>query len=115
MRLGIAEDVNVYSYSSCQQAVQMPAGIAQADLTFYYYPLMDPTGDDLIYFCVLEASNDIVLQCHIWTELESGWHRGAFNMLAYAGLHIKVHFGVRNDGVGRRSALWLDDVELWVR
>jgi hypothetical protein len=37
------------------------------------------------------------------------------DMRGYAGQQIKVHFGVRNDGLDGISAIYLDDVELWVR
>lgn len=115
MRLGIASGDNIYSYSSVQQAVQIPAGVTQADLTFYYFPLMASPDVDLIYFCILEARNDMVLQCNIWTELNQSWKLGAFSLLSYAGQRVKVHFGVKNDGLGGISALYLGDVELYVR
>jgi len=113
IRLGLVGDVNIYSYSSVQQAVEIPATISEANLSFHYLPVMVP--GDLIYFCVLEGGDDSILQCTIWTELSPTWHEGLESLLAFAGSTVKVHFGVKNDGDGGMSAIYLDDVELWVR
>lgn len=114
MLLGIVSGDNIYSFSSCQQAIVLPGGLAQADLSFYYSTPMGMAGDDVMYFCVLQASNDAVLQCHYWTEPSVTWQRRTFNLLGYAGQHIKVHFGIKNNGSGALSSMYLDDVELWV-
>jgi PKD repeat protein len=115
MRLGITSGDNVYSYSSCQQPVAIPAGLEQADLSFYYFPMMDAPGGDWLYFCVLDANTDVSLQCHTWGVVNGSWQQHTFSLLSYAGLQVKVHFGVRNDGTGGLSSVYLDDVELWVQ
>jgi hypothetical protein len=115
MRLGITSGDNVYSYSSCQQAVEIPSGVAQADLSFYYFPMMDAPGGDWLYFCILDANTDVALQCHTWIVVNGSWQQNTFSLLSYAGLQVKVHFGVRNDGTGGLSSVYLDDVELWVQ
>ena len=114
MRLGIDTGENVYSYSSVQQTVEMPSGLSGADLSFYYYPLGAWQDEDRIYFCVLRASDDEILECTFWTEPDEAWHYRTRSLLEYAGQRVKVHFGVRNDGVGGISAVYLDDVELGV-
>lgn len=115
MRLGLANAENVFSYSSCQQAVEIPPGAAEAELSFHYLPLMALAGEDRIYFCVLDADTDLALYCDIWSNPNPTWQRGTYNLVGYAGMRIKVHFGVRNDGTGAVSTMYLDDVELWVR
>jgi len=114
MRLGIASGSNIYAYSSVQQAVEIPGGVTQAALSFFYFPVTAWPDADRIYFCVLRASDDEILQSTIWTEYEQAWHSGSFDLRAYAGQRIKVHFGVKNDGLGITTAVYLDDVELWV-
>ncbi len=115
MRLGISLGPGVYSYSSVQQAVHIPGTATEAQLSFYYFPIGTPGVDDTIYFCVLRASDSEILECNFWTNYEQAWHPGTFDLLQYAGQDVKVHFGVRNDGVGEILSVYLDDVELWVQ
>jgi len=115
MRLGIPAGGNLYSYSSAQQAVEIPASATEATLTFYYWPVTAWPDMDRIYFCVLRASDDVALQTTVWTDYEQAWHQRSFDLRAYAGQRIKVHFGVKNDGEDWITSVYLDDVELWVR
>jgi PKD repeat protein len=115
MRLGITSGDNIYSWSSCQQAIQMPTGLRQADLSFYYFPVMDTPGGDWFYFCVLDANTEITLQCDSWVAPNESWQQRSVSLLSYAGLRIKIHFTVKNDGIGGLSSVYLDDVELRVQ
>jgi hypothetical protein len=115
MRLGVDAGPNIYSYSSAQQTVHMPGGLTEAQLSFYYFPLCAEGPDDSIYFCVLRASDDSILECTFWMDYNQAWNLRTFDLLEYAGQAIKVHFGVRNDGLDGLTAVYLDDVELRVR
>jgi hypothetical protein len=114
MRLGITSGDNIYSWSSCQQAIQMPTGLKQAELSFYYRPMIDTPGDWL-YLCILDANSEITLQCESWVAPNGSWQQRTFSLVNYAGMRIKIHFTVKNDGKGSTSSAYLDDVELWVR
>jgi hypothetical protein len=115
MRLGIPAGGNLYSYSSAQQAVEIPASATEATLTFNYWPVTAWPDADRIYFCVLRASDDVALQTTVWTDYEQAWRQRNVDLRAYAGQRIKVHFGVKNDGENWITSVYLDDVELWVR
>jgi len=115
MRLGLAPGANLYSYSSVQQTVEMPSDLTEAELSFYYFPLMVAGGGDNIYFCVLRAADNQILECHFWADTDQDWTRRTFNLARYAGQRIKVHFGVKNDRLDGTASLYLDDVELHVR
>ena len=115
MRLGIESGANLFSYSSVQQTVLIPSGAVQADLSCYYYPVVAPADGDRIYFCVLRASDDYLLGQSVWMDYNPTWHQRVFDLRAYAGQSIKVHFGVKNDGLDGVTAVWLDDVTLTVR
>lgn len=104
----------MYSYSSAQQAVQIPSGATKAELTFYYFPVNGWSDGDRIYFCVLRASDNVILDATVWMDHNQAWNRRIFDLRAYAGQRIKVHFGVKNDGLDGITAVYLDDVELWV-
>ncbi len=114
MRLGIDTGQNVYSFSSVQQTVTIPAGVSQAELSFYYFPLGAQTDGDRIYFVVLRASDSTVLQSVFWTEAQQAWHMRTFDLLDYAGQMVTLRFGVKNDGLDGVTAVYVDDVELWV-
>ena len=114
MRLGIDTGYNVYSFSSVQQTVTLPAGTTQAELSFYYFPVSPQADGDRIYFSVLRASDDGLLQNTYWADANQVWNWRTFDLLAYAGQRIKLRFGVRNDGLDGVMVVYLDDVELRV-
>jgi hypothetical protein len=115
MRMGQAPGGELYSYSSVQQTVTIPAGTVHAELSFWYFAVMSRGGDeDRLYLCVL-AEDDHILACDYWTDLNQAWTLRTYDLAPYAGQTIKVHFGVRNDGLDGISAMYVDDVELWVR
>ena len=114
IRLGIDTSHNIFSYSSAQETVDIPTTLSVAELSFHYYPLGAWQDDDRVYFCVLRASDDEILECIFWTGPSEAWHYRTRSLLEYTGQRVKVHFGVRNDGVGGISTVYLDDVELWV-
>jgi hypothetical protein len=114
MRLGIDTGHNVFSFSSVQQTVTIPAGAIEAELSFYYFPVGAQTDDDRIYFFVLRASDDAWLQSVFWTETHQAWNLRTFDLLSYAGQPVKLRFGVKNDGFVGTLAVYVDDVELRV-
>ena len=111
IRLGIPPDgVNTYSYSSVEQQVTIPAGIASATLSYWYRPLSDDAGTDYSYVLLRDAAGR-------WHALRSvrgsaGWQRSTHDLTAYAGQTITLRFGVYNDGRGGVSALYVDDASL---
>ena len=111
IRLGIPPDgVNTYSYSSVEQQVTIPAGIASATLSYWYRPLSDDAGTDYSYVLLRDAAGR-------WHALRSvrgsaGWQRSTHDLSAYAGQTITLRFGVYNDGRGGVSALYVDDASL---
>ena len=48
------------------------------------------------------------------TKGDDQWTFHQFDLMAYAGQTIKLHFGVYNDGWGRVTGMYLDDVSLEV-
>jgi len=116
MRLGIVNPAEQrLAYSSVQQTVTIPAGITQATLTFFYYPVSTQVDADRIYFVVLRDFDDIHLEQTVWMDYTSAWQQRTFNLLPYAGRTIRVHLGVKNDGLDGVTAVYLDDVTLTVR
>jgi hypothetical protein len=114
MRLGIDTGHNAYSFSSVQQQVTIPAGVSEAELSFYYFPVGAQTDNDRIYFVVLRASDSQTLRSFFWTEPNQAWNLRTFDLLDYAGQPVLLRFGVKNDGLDGTTAVYLDDVALQV-
>jgi TolB protein len=142
VRAGIDGTADVYSYSSANQYVTIPAGAASATLSFWWYPISaegplaaaaaaadepdlailaqalagnapaEVTAGDRQYVLVLDTSGRI-LKSLLWTRSNARtWQRATFDLAAYRGRTIRLAFGAYNDGNGSRTALYTDDVSL---
>ena len=114
MRLGIDTGANLFSYSSVQQTVEIPNGVTAATLSCYYWPVSTRADGDRIYMIVLRASDKAVLQSTFWTDQHQAWTYRTFDMRPFIGQRVIVRFGVKNDGLGGVTAVYVDDVELQV-
>ncbi len=111
LRLGATEGTDVFSYSSAEQSVSIPADVAAARLSFWIYPVSSDEADDLQYVLVLDENGDF--QQLMWELTNaSGWQRREVSLDAYRGQRVTVRFGVKNDGDGARTAMYVDDVSL---
>jgi hypothetical protein len=142
IRTGIESGADVYSYSSGYQQVTIPANTGSAALHFRWFPVsaelaagailsppvpsretlqafsageMPESGiapGDVHYVLVLDQDGTI-LQTLIWILSNAGtWQSATFDLKAYAGETIRLHFGTYNDGNGLKSAMYVDDVSL---
>lgn len=141
LRTGIDGASDVYSYSSANQYVTIPAGAASATLSFWWYPISRETalaaeaepgrgelaalaqalaGDapdevlsgDRQYALLLDSSGGI-LKTLMWTRSNArSWQRATFDLAAYRGSTVRIAFGVYNDGRDGSTAMYVDDVAL---
>jgi len=133
MRVGIVEPAdNRYSFSSARQLVTIPAHATGATLRFWLYPLSgEPSagpafstppqapmiGDVLVsedaqYVLILDAS-DQWIDTLLWQLSDDRrWTFHQCDLIDYAGQTIKLHFGVRNDGLDGVTGMYVDDVSL---
>jgi hypothetical protein len=133
MRTGIVNAAdNTYSYSSARQMVSIPAGTTSTYLTFWVKPFSNQViglslpakpaagaalnevqmSGDVQYVLVLDSNLNIIntllwqlSNSQVWTEYQ-------FNLAAYAGKTIWLHFGTYNDGLDGISSMYVDDVSL---
>jgi hypothetical protein len=138
-RAGIVNGTDIYSYSTFQQIVTIPAGATQAVLGLWWYPQSNEgTGtpavaspaalqalaegrlvqtelqDDAQFILLLDEHNQIV-RTLLWTRSDArAWQQLSFNLSAYAGRTLKIHLGVINNGNGRTTALFADDASLTI-
>ena len=141
LRTGIVSGTDAASYSAGYQDVVIPAGSTQASLSFWWYPLSaegpmafaaaaepDPAlvqavvngalpagalaGD--VQYAVLADQQGNILQTMLWTRSNAQtWQWGSYPVSrSLIGRTVRVLFGVYNDGNGRSSAMFVDDVAL---
>jgi len=129
LRLGIDAADNVLADSSAQQTVTIPISATLAELSVRWYgasseaqmaapdpiaPASQAAGDAQ-YLRVVDPASGATLETLFWTLSNAQtWQRGVFDLTAYAGQSIVLHFGVTNDGVGGRTAMVVDNASLVV-
>jgi hypothetical protein len=114
LRAGISPGgENLYSYSSADQAVAIPAGVSSALLSFWYYPLAADDAGDFHYLMIRDDDN-------VWHTVFSGrentgtWAYAEIDLQAYIGQTITLRIGAFNDGTEGVTSLTTDQVELHV-
>jgi len=136
IRLGIVGTANKQAYSSARQRVTLPSTATSVQLSLWLYPTSTeaqqaafspdvasaisdaalvsatPTAGDAQFILIMDDSGKI-LQRLLWTlDNSQTWKPYAFDMSAYIGKSIWVHFGVYNDGIGGTTGMYVDDVSL---
>ncbi|MBC7249427.1 MAG: hypothetical protein H5T62_04015 [Anaerolineae bacterium] len=116
MRLGITDVArDVFSYSSVEQALTIPAGATSANLSLWYYPQTGGGTGDYGYFLLRDEGGTWHVLLVVRGD-EQKWLSFSSDLSAYAGQTVRLRLGVRNDGAGdgRVMAVWVDDVSLQV-
>jgi photosystem II stability/assembly factor-like uncharacterized protein len=133
LRAGIVADPDIRSYSSTRQTLTIPAGVTNATLSLWRLPLSQESGlarppfgfpgvaagapdlgleDDAQYILLLDEQGDL-LATLTWERSNAGvWQPLSFDLSAYAGRTVQLHIGAFNDGDGKRTALYADEVSL---
>jgi len=113
LRLGIVDGPNVYSYSSATQLLTLPTDAAQITLSFWYYPLSGDLANDLQMVRIYE--NGELREGYLYKPSDQRqWLHMSQDLSAYRGRTILLYLGVRNDGQGGTTAMYLDDVSVRV-
>jgi len=132
-RTGITNPAdNRYSYSSTRQCVSIPSGTTSAVLTFWIksfsaganglsLPSKPEVGSpfnevqmagDVQYVLVLDQYFNIINTLVWQLNNNQAWTKYEFNLTAYKGQTIWLHFGTYNDGYNGVSSMFVDDVSL---
>jgi hypothetical protein len=115
MRLGIISDANASSISAIEQPIALPATATSIVLTFRYYPLYDaePGPGDLQYADIYNAMTNQFAGRALGVQLdERAWLAKDYDLTSLAGQSIRLVFAVNNDGVGGRTAMYIDNVSV---
>jgi len=114
-RLGIVSEANVYAYSSMYQPISAPALPAGDSLVLSwkaYLRSQPPDANDLQYVQIRDQAGALHT---IWRDHRHEaphWLACSFDISAYAGQDLTLYFGVKNDGVGGVTAMYVDDVSM---
>ncbi len=104
------------SYSSVRQETVIPPDAQTAFIRFWYWAQSDDTdGGDRQQLSLLDPSTYVRIR-DLWRPSpprnERSWRLEEFDLTPYRGYSILVYFNVYNDGDGKRTVLFLDDVTL---
>ncbi len=113
VRLG-SQYENRNTYSSIRQTVTAPWGRPRVLVSFWAYTWAESLADaDRQQFAVL--GTDDTVWALPWSVLEDAqsWQQYVFDIIGAAGQTFDLYFNAYNDGVGGRTALFVDKVQLW--
>ncbi|MXZ21823.1 MAG: hypothetical protein F4Y84_14680 [Caldilineaceae bacterium SB0665_bin_25] len=112
---------NIQSYSSVRQLVQLPAGALSASLRWNH---LSRSQDPPTFSPALASDRQelILLTSSLATEAilyrsraeNAAWETMTVDLTPYLGGAYYLYFNVFNDGNGRRTWMFLDDVQLLV-
>lgn len=107
------------SYSSIQQLVTIPADAANVVLRWWRLNGSEegingaPDGSaDRQEVILLRTNGDVLALLQRVRHNEGAWQAGAVDVSAFRGQSVTIYFNVYNDGNGRRTWSYLDEVRL---
>ena len=140
LRVGIVNTSNKHAYSSGRQIVTVPSDTLTATLHCDVYLVSNesvqvslnqafseggvvdnlagavPQAGDAQYLLILEPDASRILNKLFWKLSNSqAWQHYSFDLSAYAGQTIRLHFGVYNDGAGGQTGMYVDNVSLIIQ
>lgn len=106
-------DVNLNSFTSARQLVTIPTGYPQVALDVWVYTQSQAgAGADYQQIALLNSSGGpLIVPWQVQTN-NPAWAQLTFNVSMFAGQTVFISFGVNNDGIGGRTAMYVDDVRL---
>lgn len=116
MRLGILDGVNTAGQSTVSQAIHLPAEANSIILSFRYFGQTDATNGagDFQYLDFYDANTNAFLQRRFQvTNSSMMWLGAQYSVTELRGRDVRMVFGVANDGVNGRLAMFLDEVSVY--
>ena len=112
--LGIIDGDNAYTESMMHQDIAVPGGNHLA-LSWHMHPLSTPFDSEDLQQVSVRDSQYTILQ-RVWSGVRSdeAWMSCSFDLDEFLDQSINLYFGVRNDGDGGKTAMYVDDVSLKV-
>ncbi len=115
VRLGNVDQPDRFSYSSVRQTVTLPYGVDVIRLSFWHNLRSEDVGTerDRQEVILLDPMTSVTVSV-LWrvTRDDRVWQAEVLDLTPFQGRILVLYFNVRNDGDGRRTAMYLDDVSL---
>ncbi|MBI1293785.1 hypothetical protein GC175_02355 [bacterium] len=114
MRLGLVDAANTGLTNGVSQVVTLPQNADPIALNVQLLPVHEANpGTDLQFIDIFDASTNELL-VRVWSQLSNrdGWLFQQFPLTSLAGRTVRVSIGVSNDGLGGKTALYVDSVSL---
>ena len=115
VRLGNVDQPDRFSYSSIRQTVTLSYGVDVIRLSFWHNLRSEDMGieRDRQEVILLDPVTSVTVSV-LWrvTRDDRVWQMEALDLTPFQGRILTLYFNVRNDGDGRRTAMYLDDVSL---
>jgi uncharacterized repeat protein (TIGR01451 family) len=112
MRVGIDVGENVRSYSTAWQPFHVPADAVNPTLSFWYFPQSGDTVGDYAYSLITDEDGTLQDWVFLVRSDAQSWIQEEHSLGDYAGMDMRVYFGVYNDGDGGVTAMYVDDVSV---
>ena len=118
VRLGATAPIDPPSYSSASQLITLPADARTITLEYWVWTFsQDDNGGDRQEVLLLDPETRRV-RVRVWQAIPAQnarkWERHTFDLTPYRGQSFILYFNVYNEGDNRVSAMFLDDVRVWV-
>jgi hypothetical protein len=113
MRAGIVYGQDAYSYSSFQQTITLPSNLKRAVLSFWWYPITGDAAGDSQYVLIMRSPDDYFYAMRV-LQNDQRWLLYEYSVLSWAGQTITIRFSVLNDGDGRLTSMYVDEVKVIV-
>ncbi len=114
-RLGITTGAHVTAMSSMRQTVSLPSE-GHMVLSWHVYPLSRPQDTADRQMAALFNADATAELRRLWSDVraDEAWLHCSYDIGGFRGQTITVYFGVRNDGLNGKTAMYVDDVSLQV-
>lgn len=111
-RLGVPPDLgDAYAHSTAYQRVALPSG-RHITLRYWIWSGSQDGAQDYQEALILDTSYRYLGRALRTLRNDQAWQMGAFDLTPFAGRNVVIYFNVFNDGDGRRTWLYLDDVSI---
>ena len=112
--LGILDGGNAHTESMMHQDIDIPAGNHLA-LSWHMRPSSAPfDSEDLQQVSVRDSQFTTLRRVWSGVRADEAWMSCSFDLSEFLDQPINLYFGVRNDGDGGKTAMYVDDVSLKV-
>ena len=102
--------------SSLYQTITIPATAVSAWLNYYYYPACsDVIANDWLELQIQDNSGNKLSQPMKVCSNTLTWTHNSQNLIAYKGQTIRVYFNAHENGNGKLTYMYLDDVTVAIK